>query len=69
VWVKKSSQRNEALDELVYAYAALNRMYQRYDRRTIWDQLEKRLEKPVERERKAPLRSNKPAKRSFVRQW
>jgi phage terminase large subunit GpA-like protein len=69
VWVKKSSQRNEALDELVYAYSALNRMYQKYDRRTIWDQLEKRLEKPMERERKTPLRSNKPAKRSFVRQW
>jgi len=30
---------------LVYAYAGLNLMYQRFDRRTIWDQLEKRLEK------------------------
>ena len=44
-WVKKPSARNEALDCLVYAYAGLNLMYQRYDRRTIWDQLEKRLEK------------------------
>jgi phage terminase large subunit GpA-like protein len=44
-WVKKPSARNEALDCLVYAYAGLNLMYQRFDRRTIWDQLEKRLEK------------------------
>ena len=43
-WVKKPSARNEALDCLVYAYAAMNLMYQRFDRRTIWDQLEKRLE-------------------------
>ena len=56
-WVKKSSARNEALDCLVYAYAALNRLYQHYDRRTIWDQLEKRLEKGEQ----VPLRSRKKA--------
>jgi phage terminase large subunit GpA-like protein len=65
-WVKKPSARNEALDCLVYAYAALNRMYQRYDRRTIWDQLEKRLEKPVEKAKPAQLRSNQKA---FVANW
>ena len=43
VWVKKSNARNEALDELVYAYSALHRLYQIYDRRTIWDQLERKL--------------------------
>ena len=43
VWVKKNTARNEALDELVYAYAALHRLYQLYDRRTIWDQLERKL--------------------------
>ena len=42
VWVKKSGVRNEALDEMVYAYAALHRLYQIYDRRTLWNQLEKR---------------------------
>ena len=42
VWVKKSGVRNEALDEMVYAYAALHRLYQLYDRRTLWNQLEKR---------------------------
>ena len=65
-WVKKPSARNEALDCLVYAYAALNRMYQRYDRRTIWDQLEKRLEKPVEKTKPAQLRSNQ---KPFVANW
>ena len=57
-WVKKPSARNEALDCLVYAYAALNRMYQRYDRRTIWDQLEKRLE-GAGKKKKPPLLGSK----------
>jgi len=65
-WVKKPSARNEALDCMVYAYAALNRMYQRYDCRTIWDQLEKRLEKPVEKAKPAQLRSNE---KPFVANW
>jgi len=65
-WVKKPSARNESLDCLVYAYAALNRMYQRYDRRTIWDQLEKRLEKPVEKTKPTQLRSNQ---KPFVANW
>lgn len=68
-WVKKPSARNEALDCLVYAYAALNLMYQRYDRRTIWDQLEKRLEKPVEQRRKAPLRSAGGGATPFISNW
>jgi phage terminase large subunit GpA-like protein len=67
-WVKKPSARNEALDCLVYAYAALNRMYQRYDRRTIWDQLETRLQKPAETKRKPPLRSGKAAS-AFATHW
>ena len=66
-WVKKPSARNEALDCLVYAYAALNLMYQRFDRRTIWDQLERRLDKPVDKERKAQLRSVQGA--SFASNW
>jgi phage terminase large subunit GpA-like protein len=62
-WVKKPGARNEALDCLVYAYAGLNWLYQRYDRRTIWDQLERRLEsKP---KAKAVLKSSKP----FVSNW
>lgn len=44
IWVKKNNARNEALDELVYAYCSLHRLYQLYDRRTIWDQLERKLD-------------------------
>ena len=67
-WVKKPNARNEALDTLVYAYAGLQYLYQRRDRRTIWDQLERRLEEPE----KAPLRSKKAAANtagSFVNNW
>lgn len=63
VWVKKSQSPNEALDEMNYAYAALHRLYQKMDRRTIWDQLERREEKP-----KRAAVSAAP-KRSFVKQW
>ena len=65
VWVKKSSARNEALDELVYAYAALNRVYQTKDRRTLWDQIESgTAEKPKRR-----TATKRGAGRSFINQW
>ena len=68
-WVKKPSARNEALDCLVYAYAALNRMYSRYDRRTIWDQLEKRLQNGDAKPQKPRLRSGAAAASAFVSNW
>ena len=68
-WVKKPSARNEALDCLVYAYAALNLMYQRYDRRTIWDQMERRLEKPGEEQPSARLKSKGAAAPAFATHW
>ena len=71
VWVKKSNARNEALDEMVYAYAAFCRFRQKYDRRTIWDQLEKRRN-PEEPKQEVPLRSKgtKSANRqNFVGNW
>lgn len=68
-WVKKPSARNEALDCMVYAYAALNLMYQRYDRRTIWDQLEKRLENGDAKPAKPRLRSGGAAASAFVNSW
>ena len=71
VWVKKSNARNEALDEMVYAYAAFCRFRQRYDRRTIWDQLEKKRN-PTEPKQEVPLRSGRQKaakKRSFVANW
>lgn len=57
VWVKKSTTPNEALDELVYAYAALHRLYQLYDRRTIWDQLERKLRPSPDDQTPASARS------------
>ena len=71
IWVKKSSARNEALDEAVYSWAAFQRFQQRYDRRTMWDQLEKRR-KPAEPKQEVPLRSKgtKSANRqNFVGNW
>ena len=71
VWVKKSNARNEALDEMVYAYAAFCRFKQRYDRRTIWEQLEKKRN-PEEPKQEVPLRSGRQKaakKRSFVANW
>lgn len=43
VWVKKSSDANEALDVECYAYAALQYLYTRTNRVTFWDQMRKRL--------------------------
>ncbi len=68
-WVKKSGARNEALDCAVLAYAALQWLYTRYNRTTIWDQFAKKLgvaiAKPdvkaaLESEIKADVTENKP---------
>ena len=71
VWVKKSDARNEALDEMVYAYAAWQRLLQKYDRRTIFDQLEKRLNpKDPQKDSKLSLNRTKSTKKSnFVANW
>lgn len=74
-WVKKSGARNEALDCLVYAYAALQWLLTKYNRRTVWEQLEKSLNitaKPDEAKPQQP--TNKPRqgtiKRSnFMTSW
>ena len=68
-WVKKPSARNEALDCMVYAYAALNRMYQRFDRRTIWDQLEKRLENGDAKPAAPRVKSRGAAASAFISNW
>ncbi len=69
-WQKKSGARNEALDTFVYGYAALNALYMRFNRRTIWEQLSakwtpKQVKKPA-RERVAP--PPRPSS-SFVMRW
>lgn len=64
-YVKKSNARNEALDTCVYSVAALHLLYRRFDRRTIWDQLQARLEG-----KKPPVTSTqKAAAPSFVSGW
>ena len=71
VWVKKSNARNEALDEMVYAWAAYQRLLQKYDRRTIYDQFERKInpKKPL-KETKVDLNQTKSAKKSnFVANW
>lgn len=66
-YVKKSNARNEALDTCVYSYAALHLLYRRFDRRTIWEQLEARLDG---KEPKRPaVTSTQRAAAPFVSGW
>ena len=65
IWVKKGGARNESWDGLIYCYACLQLLYRKYDRRTIWDQLEKRLEQPL----RSKEVKTKPAGSSFVSNW
>ena len=71
VWVKKSNARNEALDEMVYAWAAYQRLLQKYDRRTIYDQFERKINPNMPlKETKVDLNQTKSAKKSnFVANW
>jgi phage terminase large subunit GpA-like protein len=68
-WVKKPSMRNESLDCAVYAYAALQLSYRKFNRATMWEQLRQQLEGGG----KAPLRSRKQqpaaAAPGFVSNW
>lgn len=76
-WTKKPGARNEALDTFVYALAAMQSLYFRFNRRTIWDQLEKRavvkVKEVVSRDVR-PLqtttdRRRMPKSSSFVTSW
>ena len=68
-WVKKSGDRNEALDCAVYGYAALLIYGRRMNQATMWQQLAQQLEEG----KKTPLRSRKqPAPAAgpgFVSNW
>jgi phage terminase large subunit GpA-like protein len=73
-WIKKSGARNEALDCAVYAYAALQLMLTRYNRRTVWEQLERSLKITPETEKVTPQQEQKkPVQRrirgNFLTQW
>lgn len=67
-WVKPSGVRNEALDTFCYSYAALQLHLRRYDRRTVWEQLEKQRESSTEQKKPRRKTGVKPA-RSFVSSW
>ena len=74
-WQKRSGARNEALDTFVYGFAALNALYMRFNRRTIWEQLEARWT-PLRKGPEAPVnlpvkpRSGSiPGRSSFVTDW
>jgi phage terminase large subunit GpA-like protein len=54
-WVKKPGARNEALDCEVYAYAALQWLYTRYNRKTIFEQFEQRLKISPEEKKIEPV--------------
>ena len=45
-WVKPSGARNEPLDLLVYCLAMLELLKRRYNRATMWDQLEAQITRP-----------------------
>jgi len=68
-WVKKSGDRNEALDCAVYGYAAMLIYGRRMNRATMWQQLRDRLESG----KQTPLRSRKQAPAAagpgFVSNW
>jgi phage terminase large subunit GpA-like protein len=74
-WVKKSGARNEALDCYVYALAAMQSLYFRFNRKTIWEQLENKLvqkadlvsDKPLLQ--KIPRRVKVATQNSFVTNW
>ena len=65
-WTKKSGARNEVLDCEVYAYAALQAMYMRYNRRTMFEQMEAALQlKPEIKQVKAGTLLEKPKSNTF----
>ena len=72
-WVKKPSERNEATDTFVYAYAALQLLARRYNRHRMWDTIEAKLQTARPGEVVAPEPEKKPktrpAGRPFVSTW
>ena len=75
-WVKKAGARNEALDTAVYAYAAMQSLYMRYARKSIWNQFERALQLKPEKSNDAVVQLQKPApmskinkKSNFITSW
>ena len=69
-YVQKKNQSVEKLDCMVYAYAALNHLYQRYPRGKIWQIFTKRLLNNAKPAKNTPLKSRQEAARkSYVNNW
>ncbi len=73
VWQLKSGARNEAWDELIYAYSCLLRLYQVYPvykRGLMWDKYAKKLLNNEENSPKKGVSSNQAAnRRSYITNW
>lgn len=55
-WKKKAGDRNEALDCFVYSFAALNYLYMRFNRATIFEQFARKLDaEPVKAKKSEPI--------------
>jgi len=68
-WVKKATTRNECLDCLVYSYAAMCLYLSKFNRKTVWDQLENEMNKEddVVKPKRATIRTS--SKNNFVNSW
>lgn len=76
-WTKKPGERNESLDCAVYNYAFLQFYLNMFNRKTVWETLEKRLvlksgvPKPEQKtgQDKSKQDTIRPVRRSFVKTW
>jgi phage terminase large subunit GpA-like protein len=66
-YVKKSGARNEALDCLVYSYAALHYLFTKYNRATFWEQMERSLKIPEKTEAPKPQTTQNKARQAPAR--
>ena len=68
-YVQKRNQKVEALDCAVYAYSALNHLYQRFPRSKIFQIFTNRLLNSANLAKKQRLNSKKKSKKSYVDHW
>tara|TARA_B100001996_G_scaffold382832_2_gene375891 strand:- start:185 stop:2062 length:1878 start_codon:yes stop_codon:yes gene_type:complete len=70
IYEQKPNQSVECLDTMVYAYSALNHLYQRFPRSKIWEMFAKRLLKPANSSSESRLKSRQESNRkSYVNNW
>ncbi len=71
VWQLKSGARNEAWDELIYAYSCVLKLYQTHNRRSMWDKFANRLLKSNKSDKNnlKDAKVNTSAKRNYVNSW